>query len=113
MRSGDVALRFSIVFAVAGFITIAAGIYEIDRREKSSSETGMVPLSDGWQVRVTTLDPAGRPAIFRHYLVFEADKDRAIALVRMDVSVNAGEAVEAVAPLARNEFLGHRMKPAT
>jgi hypothetical protein len=29
----------------------------------------------------------------------------------MDVSVNAGEAVEAVAPLARNEFLGHRMKP--
>jgi hypothetical protein len=39
MRSGDVALRFSIVFAVAGFITIAAGIYEIDRREKSSSET--------------------------------------------------------------------------
>jgi hypothetical protein len=71
----------------------------------------MVPLSDGWQVRVTTLDPAGRPAIFRHYLVFEADKDRAIALVRMDVSVNAGEAVKAVAPLARNEFLGHRMKP--
>ena len=72
---------------------------------------GMVPLSDGWQVRVTTLDPAGRPAIFRHYLVFEADKDRAIALVLMDVSVNAGEAVEAVAPVARNEFLGHRMKP--
>ena len=72
---------------------------------------GMVPLSDGWQVRVTTLDPAGRPAIFRHYLVFEADKDRAIALVRMDVSVNAGESVEAVAPLARNEFLGRRMKP--
>jgi hypothetical protein len=71
---------------------------------------GMVPLSDGWQVRVT-LDAAGRPAIFRHYLVFEADKDRAIALVLMDVSVNAGEAVEAVAPLARNEFLGHRMKP--
>jgi hypothetical protein len=43
--------------------------------------------------------------------VFEADKDRAIALVRMDISVNAGEAVKAVAPLARNEFLGHRMKP--
>jgi hypothetical protein len=39
MRSGDVALRFSIVFAVAGFITMAAGIWEIDRREKSSSET--------------------------------------------------------------------------
>jgi len=39
MRNGDVALRFSVVFAVAGFIIMAAGIYEIDRREKSSSET--------------------------------------------------------------------------
>ena len=39
MQSGDVALRLSVVFAVAGFITMAAGIYEIDRREKSSSET--------------------------------------------------------------------------
>ena len=28
MHSGDVALRFSIVFAVAGFITMAAGVYE-------------------------------------------------------------------------------------
>jgi hypothetical protein len=36
MRSGDVALRLSILFAVAGFIAMAAGIYEIDRREKSS-----------------------------------------------------------------------------
>jgi predicted nucleic acid-binding Zn-ribbon protein len=39
MRNGDVALRFSIVFALIGFITMAAGIYEIDRREKSSSAT--------------------------------------------------------------------------
>jgi hypothetical protein len=39
MRSGDVALRLSTVFAVAGFIIMAAGVYEIDRREKSSSET--------------------------------------------------------------------------
>src|SRR6202011_1071897 len=46
MRSGDVALRFSIVFAVAGFITIAAGIYEIDRREKSSSETITANLTE-------------------------------------------------------------------
>ena len=71
----------------------------------------MVPLSDGWQVRVTTLDPAGRPAIFRRYLVFEADKDRAIALVRMDISVNAGEDVKAVAPHTQTQFLLHRMKP--
>ena len=34
MHSGDVALRFSVVFAVAGFIIMAAGVYEIDRREK-------------------------------------------------------------------------------
>ena len=71
----------------------------------------MVPLSDGWQVRVTTLDPAGRPAIFRHYLVFEADKDRAIALVRMDISVNDGETVQALAPVTLSELRKQRMKP--
>jgi hypothetical protein len=39
MRSGDAALRLSIVFSVTGFIAWAAGLYEIDRREKSTSET--------------------------------------------------------------------------
>jgi hypothetical protein len=39
MRSGDVALRLSIVFSVADFIALVAGLYEIDRREKSSFET--------------------------------------------------------------------------
>src|ERR1700730_11462233 len=39
MRNGDVALRLSIVWSVAGFIALAAGLYEIDRREKSSSAT--------------------------------------------------------------------------
>ena len=39
MRSGDVGLRLSIVFAVAGSFALAAGLYEIDRREKSSSGT--------------------------------------------------------------------------
>jgi hypothetical protein len=39
MHTGDVALRLSAVFAVAGFITTAAGVYELDRREKSTSET--------------------------------------------------------------------------
>jgi uncharacterized protein HemX len=39
MHSADVALRFSAVFAVAGFIIMAASLFEIDRREKSSSET--------------------------------------------------------------------------
>jgi peptidoglycan hydrolase CwlO-like protein len=46
MRSGDVALRLSTVFAVAGFIVMAAGLYEIDRREKSSSETVTANLTE-------------------------------------------------------------------
>ena len=45
MRSGEVALRLSVVFAVAGFIIMVAGIYEIDRREKSSSETAIANLT--------------------------------------------------------------------
>jgi hypothetical protein len=60
---------------------------------------------------VTTLDGSGRPAIFRHYLVFEGDKDRAIALVRMDVSVNDGETVQALAPVTLSELRKQRMKP--
>jgi hypothetical protein len=39
MHSADAALRFSAVFAVAGFIIMAASLFEIDRREKSNSET--------------------------------------------------------------------------
>jgi chaperonin cofactor prefoldin len=40
MRNGDVTLRLLVVFSVAGFLALAAGLYEIDRREKSSSATG-------------------------------------------------------------------------
>jgi hypothetical protein len=39
MPSRDVALRFLIVLTVAGSIALIAGVYEVDRREKSSSET--------------------------------------------------------------------------
>jgi hypothetical protein len=46
MPSGDMALRLSIVFSVAGFIALAAGLYEIDRREKSSSATIAANLMD-------------------------------------------------------------------
>jgi hypothetical protein len=46
MRSGDMALRLSIVFSVVGFIAVAAGLYEIDRREKSSSATEAANLAD-------------------------------------------------------------------
>ena len=68
-------------------------------------------VSDGWKVRVTTVDGAGRPVIFRHYLVFEADRDRAIALVRLHMTVNDGEVIEVSAPVLRSEFLEQRMKP--
>jgi chromosome segregation ATPase len=40
MRNGDMALRLSVVLSVTGFIALAASLYEIDRREKSSSSTG-------------------------------------------------------------------------
>ena len=46
MRSGDVALRLSVVFAVAGSIALVASLYEIDRREKSSSETVAANLTE-------------------------------------------------------------------
>jgi hypothetical protein len=70
----------------------------------------MIPLSDGWNIRVTTLDRSGRPAIFRDYLVFEANKDRAVALVRMDVSVNAGEIVQALSPVMPSELRRQGMR---
>jgi hypothetical protein len=54
MRNGDVALRFSVVFALVGFIIMAAGIYEIDRREKSSSATVTANLT-GIEHRVQIL----------------------------------------------------------
>jgi hypothetical protein len=54
MRSGDVALRLSIVFSVASFIVLATGLYEIDRREKSSSRTAAANLADIEQ-RIQTL----------------------------------------------------------
>ena len=46
MRSADMALRLSVVIAVAGSNALAAGIYEIDRREKSTSETVTANLTE-------------------------------------------------------------------
>ena len=46
MRNGDAALRFSIVVAIASFIALTAGLYEIDRREKSTSATGERSLAE-------------------------------------------------------------------
>jgi len=44
-------------------------------------------------------------------MVFEADRDRAIALVRLHMSVNDGETIEVRAAIVRNEFSEQRMKP--
>jgi predicted nucleic acid-binding Zn-ribbon protein len=46
MRNGDVALRLVSVLSVAGFIALAASLYEVDRREKSSLATGEHALAD-------------------------------------------------------------------
>jgi len=46
MRSGDLALRLSIIFSVAGVLVLVAGLYEIDRREKSSSATLSANVSE-------------------------------------------------------------------
>src|SRR5262245_44922441 len=46
MRGGDVALRFSIVLSVAGLLALAASLYEVDRREKSSAGTVAVNLTE-------------------------------------------------------------------
>jgi septal ring factor EnvC (AmiA/AmiB activator) len=40
MHNGDAALRLFSVLSVAGFIALAASLYEVDRREKSSLSTG-------------------------------------------------------------------------
>jgi septin family protein len=46
MRSAEVALRLSIVLSVAAFIALAASLYEIDRREKSSADTAATNLTE-------------------------------------------------------------------
>jgi Domain of unknown function (DUF3597) len=54
-------------------------------------------MAAGWNVRVTTFDSKGKPGIVRNFLAYEADKQRAIELVRKRVPVNKGEEAEAVA----------------
>jgi cell division protein FtsB len=46
MHHWEAALRLSIVFAVALFVTLAASVYEIDRREKSTSDTVAANFAD-------------------------------------------------------------------
>jgi hypothetical protein len=61
-------------------------------------------MADGWKIKVTTIDREGKPAGIRHFLVFEGDVDRAIALLHEDSSVNADEATEAIMPMSQFAF---------
>ena len=68
-------------------------------------------MAAGWNVRVTTFDADGKPRIERYFLVYEADEERAVELVRKRVPVNQGEQAEAVAEVAGNELLDQNMRP--
>ena len=46
MHHWQAALRLLIVFAVAAFIALAASVFEIDRREKSTSDTVTANFAD-------------------------------------------------------------------
>jgi hypothetical protein len=46
MDDWNAALRLTSVFAVIAFIALAASVYEIDRREKSSTDTVAANLAD-------------------------------------------------------------------
>ena len=46
MDDWNAALRLTSVFAVIAFIALAASVYEIDRREKSSTDTVTANLAD-------------------------------------------------------------------
>jgi hypothetical protein len=69
------------------------------------------PLTNGWTVRVITLDSAEQPAVYRHFLVFDGDKDRAMALVRRHHSVSPDDVVQALAPAPPSEFRLKAIKP--
>jgi len=68
-------------------------------------------MAAGWNVRVTTFDFEGKPGNVRYFLAYEADKERAVELVRKRVPVREGEQAEAVAEVAANELLDQRMRP--
>ena len=59
MHHWQAALRLLIVFAVAAFIALAASVYEIDRREKSTSDTVTANFADLDQ-RVQAVLPENR-----------------------------------------------------
>jgi hypothetical protein len=64
-----------------------------------------------WNVRVTTFDANGEPAAVRNFLAYEADKGRAVELVRKRLPVREGEQAESVTEVAADELLAQRMRP--
>ena len=68
-------------------------------------------MAAGWNVRVTTFDPDGKPATVRNFLAYEPDKARAVELVRKRLPVREEEQAEAVTEVAANELLAQRMRP--
>jgi hypothetical protein len=70
MHNWQAALRLAIVFALAAFIALAASVYEIDRREKSSADTIAANFADldqrvqalNDQIRILQNEYAGRLA---------------------------------------------------
>ena len=57
MHHWQAALRLLIVFAVAAFIALAASVFEIDRREKSTSDTVTANFAD--------LDQRSKPSVIK------------------------------------------------
>ena len=70
-----------------------------------------VKMPAGWNIRVTSFDSEGKGRIVRNFLVYEADNETAIELVRKRVPVSEGELAEAVAEVSENEFVGPGMRP--
>ena len=62
-------------------------------------------------MRVTTFDSEGKPGIVRNFFAYEADKERAVEMVRKRVPVYEGELAEAVAEVGADELISQRMRP--
>ena len=105
MRSADMALRLSVVFAVAGFIALVAGIYEIDRREKSSSETVTANLTEIEQ-RVQSLSEQIR------ILTDQSSKQLGANERQVQALINQIQALESRLKELEDEFRGRRPEPA-
>jgi hypothetical protein len=80
MHNWQAALRLAIVFAVAAFIALAASVYEIDRREKSSADTIAANFADLDQ-RVQALNAQIRILHNEYEKRLAADQRRLQALI--------------------------------